>query len=60
MVACLSQSAAPRGALTAAAVQWISLAKPQGALMGWEAIGLIVLFIIVMGAINRFEFGRFD
>jgi len=28
--------------------------------MGWQAIGLIVLFVIVMAAINRFEFGRFD
>jgi len=28
--------------------------------MGWQAIGLIVLFVVVMGVINRFEFGRFD
>jgi len=28
--------------------------------MGWEAIGLIILFIVVIGAINRIEFGRFD
>jgi len=28
--------------------------------MGWEAIGLIVLFVIVLAAINRIEFGRFD
>jgi len=28
--------------------------------MGWEAIGLIVLFVIVIAAINRIEFGRFD
>jgi len=28
--------------------------------MGWEAIGLIVLFVIVLAVINRLEFGRFD
>jgi len=28
--------------------------------MGWEAIGLIFLFVIVIAAINRIEFGRFD
>jgi len=28
--------------------------------MGWEAIGLIVLFVVVIGVLNRYEFGRFD
>jgi hypothetical protein len=46
--------------LTAAAVQGIARRQPQGALMGWEAIGLIVLFILAIAAINRIEFGRFD
>jgi len=27
---------------------------------GWTAIGLIVLFVIVIGVLNRYEFGRFD
>jgi len=28
--------------------------------MGWQAIGLIVLFLIAILALNRYEFGRFD
>jgi hypothetical protein len=27
---------------------------------GWYAIGLIVLFVVAIAAINKFEFGRFD
>lgn len=27
---------------------------------GWIAIGLIALFIIVFGVLNKIEFGRFD
>jgi hypothetical protein len=27
---------------------------------GWSAIGLIVLFVLVIGVLNRYEFGRFD
>jgi hypothetical protein len=46
--------------LTAAAVQTIGRGEPQGASMGWEAIGLIILFILALAALNRIEFGRFD
>jgi hypothetical protein len=38
----------------------LRVANLQGARMGWEAIGLIVLFVIAIAAINRIEFGRFD
>jgi hypothetical protein len=48
------------GALTRAPVQRISRDEPKGARMGWYAIGLIVLFIVAIAAINRIEFGRFD
>jgi len=28
--------------------------------MGLDAVAAIVIFLVVMAAINRFEFGRFD
>jgi hypothetical protein len=31
-----------------------------GSFMGWEAIGLIILFVVAIGVLNRVEFGRFD
>jgi hypothetical protein len=46
--------------LTSAALRRISRGKSKGARMGWEAIGLIVLFVVAIAAINRIEFGRFD
>jgi hypothetical protein len=33
---------------------------PQGVPMGWSAIGLIIVFVLVIAALNRIEFGRFD
>jgi hypothetical protein len=32
----------------------------EGPPMGWDAIGLIVLFVVAIGVLNRYEFGRFD
>jgi hypothetical protein len=48
--------------LTARPGWWISrTARVRiGGPMGWYAIAAIVIFVIVMGVINRIEFGRFD
>jgi hypothetical protein len=47
--------------LTQAAVQRISQRSTrEGVPMGWQAIGLIVLFLVAILALNRYEFGRFD
>ncbi|HEY2710276.1 MAG TPA: hypothetical protein VGI95_19720 [Caulobacteraceae bacterium] len=32
----------------------------EGHLMGWQAIGLILLFVVSFLVLNRYEFGRFD
>jgi hypothetical protein len=44
------------------------LAKPAhrpglqklGALMSLPAVGIILLFLVAFGILNRYEFGRFD
>jgi hypothetical protein len=47
--------------LTAAAGRVICRIKhTEGHPMGWQAIGLILLFVVSFLVLNRAEFGRFD